>query len=85
MSMGLPHVYGVRTKVELAKNIHTCIHTYIRVGHDLAECEARRASASLFPGLEDTRRPARVSTFWAESAPSLQKSPKKNQFRFFRA
>ena len=42
----------------------------------LPECEARRASASLFPGMEDTRRPARVSTFWAESAPSLQKTPK---------
>ena len=41
----------------------------------LAECEARRASASLFPGVEDTRRPARVSTFWAELAPSPQKSP----------
>jgi hypothetical protein len=29
----------------------------------LAECEARRASASLFPGVEDTRRPARMSTY----------------------
>ena len=42
----------------------------------LAECEARRASASLFPGVEDTRRPASVSSFLAESAPSPQKSPK---------
>jgi hypothetical protein len=41
----------------------------------LAECEARQASASLFPGVEYTRRPARVSTFWAGSAPSPQKSP----------
>ena len=35
-----------------------------------AECEARLASASLFPGVEDTCRPARVSNSWAESAPS---------------
>jgi hypothetical protein len=42
----------------------------------LAECEARQASASLFPGVEDTRRPARVSTFWVESAPSPQGSSK---------
>jgi len=41
----------------------------------LAECEARRASANVFPGVEDTRWPARVSTFWEESAPSPQKSP----------
>jgi len=50
----------------------------------LAKYEARRASASLFPGVEDTRRPARVSTFWAESAPSPQKSPKFFQIRIFR-
>jgi hypothetical protein len=42
----------------------------------LVECEARRASTSLFTGVEDTRRPARVSTFWAESAPSPQNFPK---------
>ena len=36
----------------------------------LAECEARRASVSLFPGVEDTRRPVRVSNFWAKSAGS---------------
>jgi hypothetical protein len=45
----------------------------------LAECEARRASASLFPCVEDTRRPARVSTFWAESAPSPQQILKNSQ------
>ena len=50
----------------------------------LAECEARQASASLFPGVEDTRRPARVSTFWAESsAPSPQKSPIIPKSEFF--
>ena len=49
----------------------------------LAECEARRASASLFPGVEDTRRPARVSILWAESAPSPQKSPKFLKSKFF--
>ena len=38
----------------------------------LAEWEP---SVSLFPGVEDNRQPARVSTFWEESAPSLQKSP----------
>ena len=43
----------------------------------LAECEARRASASLFLGVEDTRQPARVFTFWEESAPGApQISPK---------
>ena len=42
----------------------------------LAEREARRALASLFPSVENTRRPERVSTFWAESAPSPQKSSK---------
>ena len=35
-------------------------------------------SPSLFPGVEDTRRPARVSTFGGESAPS-PKSPKSPQ------
>jgi len=49
----------------------------------LAECEARRASASLFPSVEDTRQPARVSTFWEESAPSLQKFPKISKSEFF--
>ena len=39
----------------------------------LAEWEP---SVSLFPGVDDNRQPARVSTFWEESAPSLQKSPK---------
>jgi len=34
-----------------------------------------RLGDPLFPGVEDTRWPARVSTFWAESAPSPQKSP----------
>ena len=38
----------------------------------LAQCEARRGLASLFPGVEDTRRPARMSIFWEESAPSWQ-------------
>jgi hypothetical protein len=47
----------------------------------LAEREARWASTSLFPGVKDTRRPARKSTFWAESAPSPQKSPKISQIR----
>jgi hypothetical protein len=62
---------------------HSIVPTYIRVGQmtspRIAECEARRASASLFPSVEDTRRPVRVSAFWAESAPSPQKSPKISQ------
>jgi len=49
----------------------------------LAEYKALRALASLFPGVEDTHRPARVSTFWAESAPSSNKSPKIPTFGFF--
>ena len=50
----------------------------------LAECEARRASANLFPGVEDTRRPARVSTFWAESAPISPEIPRNSQIRILR-
>jgi len=49
----------------------------------LAECEARRALASSFLGVEDTRRPARVSTFGAKSAPSPQKSPEIPKFEFY--
>jgi len=49
----------------------------------LAECEARRASASLFPGVEDTRQPARVSTFREESGLSFQKFPKYSQIPIF--
>ena len=41
--------------------------------------------ASLLPGVEDTRRPARVSTFLAESAPSPQKSPTIPISEFFEA
>jgi hypothetical protein len=49
----------------------------------LAEFKARQGSASLYPGVEDTRWPARVSTFWAESAPSPQKSPKISKSEIF--
>ena len=66
---------------------HSIVPTYIRVGQmtspRIAECEARRASASLFPGVEDTRQPARVFTFWAELAPSPQKSPTIPKSEFF--
>jgi len=41
------------------------------------------ALASLLPGVKDTRRPARVSTFWAESAPTPQKSPDFLKSEFF--
>jgi len=49
----------------------------------LAEFEARRASASLFPGVEDTRWPVRVSTFWTKLSPSPQKPPKIPKSDFF--
>jgi hypothetical protein len=58
----------------------------IRVGHDLAETRQVRGSPSLgepLSGVEDTRRPARVSTFWEESAPSLQKFPEIPKSEFF--
>jgi len=40
------------------------------------ECVCVRVGHDLFPGVEDTRRPASVSTFWVGLAPCPQKSPK---------
>jgi len=41
-------------------------------------------SPSLFPGVKDTRRPARVSTFWAESAPISPEILKNSQIQILR-
>ena len=52
---------------------------WLRVGH--WPC---RASASLFPRVEDTRRPARVSNFLGGISPIFPEKSKNSQIQIFR-